>query len=167
MDQPLITVWVVTGFNERKLPNRTIAIVVDSSKVFEMVSHSLFIEMTHCSQLRHNLVRWLVAYLCDRKELCLYQRNYLFSCQVQAQRSRGRTGIHHLLKPSSNNLCRTALSLTLAWRPMLTKFMLLASAPTIVEVSSNSSLRLFCYWVILMLVTQCGEILPLTLGEPL
>ena len=54
---------VITGFNERKHPTRTIAIAVDISEAFDTVSHSLLIEMINRSRLWRNLVRWLVAYL--------------------------------------------------------------------------------------------------------
>ena len=71
----LISARVVSGFSQRKFPSRTIAIAVDISKAFDTVSHSLLIEMIHRSQLRCNLVRWLVAYLCGRKASCLYQQH--------------------------------------------------------------------------------------------
>ena len=58
-----ISVRVVSGFNQRKPPSRTLAIAVDISKEFDTVSHRLLIKMIQCSRLRHNLVRWLVAYL--------------------------------------------------------------------------------------------------------
>ena len=69
-----ISVRVVLGFNQRNRTSRTIAIAVDISKSFNStVSRHLIIKINHCSRLQHNLVRWLVAYLCGRKALCLYQ----------------------------------------------------------------------------------------------
>ena len=61
-----------------------IAIAVDISKAFDTVSHCLLIEIILRSRLCHNLARWLVAYLCCRKELCLYQQPHSPPCQVRA-----------------------------------------------------------------------------------
>ena len=44
-----ISARVGSGFNQRKLPSRIIAIAVDISKAFGTVSHRLFIEMIHLS----------------------------------------------------------------------------------------------------------------------
>ena len=51
----------VSGFNQRKLPSRTIAIAVDISRAFDKVFHRLLIELIHRSRLRHNLVRSFVG----------------------------------------------------------------------------------------------------------
>ena len=68
---------VVTGFNQRKPPSRTIATKVDISKALSTVSHRLFIEMIHIPLplLLRNLVRWLVTYLRGRKVANIYQRH--------------------------------------------------------------------------------------------
>ena len=44
-----ISARVVTGFNQRKLPSRTIIVEVDISKAFDTDSHRLIIEMIHRS----------------------------------------------------------------------------------------------------------------------
>ena len=79
-----ISVRVVSGFNQRKPPSRTIAIAVDISKSFDKVSHRLLIEMIHRSRLCHNLVRWLVAYLRGLRASRLYQQHHSPTRQVRA-----------------------------------------------------------------------------------
>ena len=67
---------VVSGFNQRKPPSKTIDMAVDISKAFDKVwITSSVIEMIHRSRLRHNLIRWLVAYLRGRKASWLYQQH--------------------------------------------------------------------------------------------
>ena len=52
------------------------------SKACDTVSHRLLIEMIHCSRLRHNLVKRIVAYLRGRKASCLYQQHHSPSLQM-------------------------------------------------------------------------------------
>ena len=70
-----ISARVVSGFSQRKLPSRTIAVAVDISKAFDTVSHRLLNEMIHRFRLRHNLVR---------KASCLYQQHHSTLRQVRA-----------------------------------------------------------------------------------
>ena len=76
---PSLLVWSLTLINASP-PSRTIAIAVDISKKFDMVSHRLHIEMIHLSRLQHNLIRWLVAWL--------YQQHHSPSRQLRDLLSR-------------------------------------------------------------------------------
>jgi len=67
-----LTSRITHGFNQLKPPGRTVAVAVDISKAFDTVSHRQLLEMIHHSQLGHNLVRWVVAYLRGRKAACIY-----------------------------------------------------------------------------------------------
>ena len=110
-----ISARVVSDFNQHKPPSRTIAIAVDTSKAFDTVSHRLFIEMISCSQLSHNLVRWLVAYLRvagRRRDLTNKTTRLPTRCGQGSHRGPSSS------QPSSTILFLTALSPTQTWRLM-------------------------------------------------
>ena len=69
---PLVS-RITEGFNMKKPPGRTVAVVVDISKAFDSVSHVRLLEMIHQSRLQHNVVRWLTMYLRGRLSACLYR----------------------------------------------------------------------------------------------
>ena len=105
-----ISARVVSGFNQRKDPNRAIAIAVDISKALDTVSYSLLIEMIHCSRLSHNLVIWLVAYLRGRKASYSYQQHPTLTNSIT--RLAPRCGRVSHRAPSSPQPFSTILSLT-------------------------------------------------------
>ena len=111
-----ISARVVSGFNQRTAPSRTIAIAVDISKLFETVSHCFLVEMIHRSRFRHNWVRWLVAYLRGRRPLASIGS----TTSLPARCGRGSGRDSSSPQPFSNTFCRTALFPTQTWRPMLT-----------------------------------------------
>ena len=119
---------MVSGSNQRKPPSRTIAIAVDISKAFDTVSHCLHIEMIHRSQLRHNLVRWLVAYLRGRKASCLYHQHHSHSPQ-------GSISSQVLFNHFVSDLPMSNLDLT----SYCDDFTLLSSAPSIVDAEAREN----------------------------
>ena len=124
-----ISARVVFGFNQRKPPSRTIAIVVDTSKAFDTASHHILIEMIHRSRLYHNLVRWLVAYLRGRKASCLYQQHHSPSRELREDVPQGSVIIPALFNPFVPDCPIPDLEMT----SYTDDFTLLASAPSIVE----------------------------------
>ena len=92
------------------------------------------VKMIHRSGLQHNLVKWLVAFLCVRKAFCLYQRHLSLSRQVQAGSHRNLSS----LQPSSTTLCRTFPSMIPMCFPMLTTS---CSCPLLPVVPSDCSVQ--------------------------
>ena len=124
-----------SGFNQRKSPSRTIAIVVDISKTFNTVSHHLLIKMIYRSRLCHNLVRWLVAYLHGRKASCLYQQHLSSSHQVRAGVPQGS-----IISPALfNHFVSYCTIPDLDMTSYADDFTLLASAPSIVEAEARAN----------------------------
>ena len=68
-----IATKVAEGFNAPKPATRTGLLCVDLSKAFDMVEHAALIAKIGASSLHHNLKRWFVAYLRDRKIRCLFR----------------------------------------------------------------------------------------------
>ena len=101
---PFLLGWFLASNRVSSLAEQYIAIVMNILNMFDTVSHRLFIEMIHHSRLRHNLVRWLVAYLRCRKASFLYQQYHSSSRQLQAWSHRDPSSS----QPSSTSLCRTA-----------------------------------------------------------
>ena len=126
---------VVSGYNQWETPSRTIAIEVGISKAFDTVSHSLLTEMIHCSRLQHNLVRWLVAYLCGRKASCLFQQRCSPSRQERAGVPQGSIISPALLNHFVLDYPITDSDMT-SYTDDLT---LLASAPSIVEAEAREN----------------------------
>ena len=125
-------------------PNRTIAIAVDISKAFDTVSHRLIIEMIHLSWLCHNLVRWLVAYLCGRKASCLYQQYHWSFRQVWAGVPQESVNSPALFNFFVSDCPFPDLDMT----SYADDFALLASAPSIVEaeVRANQLCTILVSW---------------------
>jgi retron-type reverse transcriptase len=71
---PLIS-QISKGFNEKKPPSRSAAVADDISKAFDTVNITLLLEMISDSDLNHNYVRWLAAYLRGRSATCIYQES--------------------------------------------------------------------------------------------
>ena len=63
---------VVTGFNQRPPPHRTVTVSLDFSKAFDTVNHTKLLDSLTNTTLRHNTVRWLSAYLKGRMTSCRY-----------------------------------------------------------------------------------------------
>ena len=130
-----ISASVVSSFNQRKPPSRTITIAVEISKAFDTVSHRLLIEMTHHSRLCHNLVRCLVAYLRLRKASCLYQQHQSPSRQVRAGVPQGSVISPALFNHFVSGCPISDLDMT----SYANDFTLLASAPSIVEAEARAN----------------------------
>ena len=101
-----------------------------------MVSHRLVIEMIHRSRLRHNLVKWLVAYLRGRKDSCRYhQQLYSPPRQVRAGVPQGS-----VISPAlSNHLVLDCLIHDLDMTSYADDFPLLSSTPSIVEAEAKAN----------------------------
>jgi retron-type reverse transcriptase len=69
---PLVTM-AANGFNKNKPPARTAVVVLDISKAFDAVDHTLLIKQISSSSLHPNLIRWLAAYLRGQSACCIYQ----------------------------------------------------------------------------------------------
>ena len=67
---PLVT-QIAQGFNKTK-PDRTTTMAIDLSKAFDMVNHTKLLAALNSSDLRHNTLRWLSAYLKGRVASCRY-----------------------------------------------------------------------------------------------
>ena len=113
----------------------SIAMAVDISKAFDTVFHRLFIETVHRPRLHHNLVRWLEAYLCDRKAPCLYQQQHSLSRQVRVGVPRGFAISSALFNHFVSDCPIPDLDMT----SCADDFTLLASAPSIVEVEAKAN----------------------------
>ena len=65
---------VVTGFNQRCPPRRTVAMAVDFSKAFDTVNHTALLRSLTSTSLPPNDLRWLFTYLRGRTASCSYNR---------------------------------------------------------------------------------------------
>ena len=65
---------VVTGFNQRCPPRRTVAMAVDFSKAFDTVNHTALLLSLPTTSLPSNDIRWLFTYLRGRTASCSYNR---------------------------------------------------------------------------------------------
>ena len=63
---------IARGFNENRPPARTVTMSIDLSRAFDMVNLIKLISALIDSQLRHNTLRWLSAYLSGRMAYCRY-----------------------------------------------------------------------------------------------
>ena len=68
-----LTHSIAAGFNERKPPQRTVALAVDFSKAFDTVPHLTLLQQLAATSLPANLMRWLASYLRGRSACCQYQ----------------------------------------------------------------------------------------------
>ena len=91
--------------------------------------------MIHHSRLRHNLVRWLVVYLCGRKASRLYQQHHLPSRHVRAGVPQGSTISSALFNHFVSDCAIPDLDMT----SYADDFTLLASAPRIVEAEARAN----------------------------
>ena len=67
-----IATQIAIGFNDKKPPRRSALAIIDISKAFDSVNHTLFIEQLCLSSLDPNYIRWLSAYLRGRTASCSY-----------------------------------------------------------------------------------------------
>ena len=67
---PLVN-QVAQGFNKTR-PERTTTMAIDLSKAFDMVNHTKLLSALNSSNLPHNTLRWLSAYLKGRVASCRY-----------------------------------------------------------------------------------------------
>ena len=104
---------------------------MDISQAFDTIFHRLLIEMLTCYRFRHNLVRWLVAYLRCRKASCLYQQHHSPSCQL-----RGVPQGFVISPALFNNFVSDFPITDLYMTSYADDLSLLASAPSIVEAQA-------------------------------
>jgi hypothetical protein len=64
---------VSEGFSCNKPAKHTVAVAIDISKAFDSVDTTCLLQQISNSDLHHNLVRWLSAYLRGRPAACIYQ----------------------------------------------------------------------------------------------
>ena len=62
-----MTTDIAMGFNQRKLPDRTICVVVDLSAAFDTVCHNNLLSKINRSHLPPATARWLACYLRGRQ----------------------------------------------------------------------------------------------------
>ena len=91
--------------------------------------------MIHCSRLRHNLVRWLLAYLCGRKASFLYQQHHSPSRHVRVGIPQGFAIFPALFNHFVSDCPIPDLDIT----SYADDFTLLASAPSIVEAETRAN----------------------------
>ena len=65
---------VVTGFNQRCPPRRTVTMAVDFSQAFDTVDHTALLRDLPNTTLPANDIRWLFTYLRGRTASCSYNR---------------------------------------------------------------------------------------------
>ena len=79
-----LTDHIATGFNQKKPPDRTIAVAVDLSKAFDTINHDQLLEKLVQSTLPPGKTRWLKAYLRGRVQRTLYLNELSSSRHVTA-----------------------------------------------------------------------------------
>ena len=62
-----LTTDIETGFNQRKLPHRTVCVTIDLTTAFDTVSHDTLISKIDGSSLLPAITRWLSCYLRGRQ----------------------------------------------------------------------------------------------------
>jgi hypothetical protein len=67
-----IATQVAIGFNDPKPARHSAMVIIDISKAFDSIDHTLLIEEIGNTPLPYNYVRWLAAYLRGRTACCLY-----------------------------------------------------------------------------------------------
>ena len=110
-----ISARVVSGFNQRKSPSRTIFIAVDIWKAFETVSHRLFIEIIYRPDSD-------TTWLCGLWHTSATGRLRVFTSSPIYLPTRCGRGFHknlpYPLPFLTTTLCRISPSLTQTWHPM-------------------------------------------------
>jgi hypothetical protein len=69
---PIVTA-IATGFNKPKPASRTALVLLDISKAFNSVNHTLLLEKISGTDLHSNITFWLATYLPGRTAVCLFQ----------------------------------------------------------------------------------------------
>jgi hypothetical protein len=69
---PIVTA-IATGFNKPKPASRTALVLLDISKAFYAVDHTLLMEKISATDLHLNIMRWLVTYPRGQTAVCLFQ----------------------------------------------------------------------------------------------
>ena len=72
-----LTQTIVSGFNQRRPPSRTVVMAIDFSKAFDTVPHTQLLTKIATSPLNPHVVRWLSCYLKGRTARCCH--NNIFS----------------------------------------------------------------------------------------
>ena len=57
---------VSVGFNQRRPPDRSLALALDFSRAFDTVPHSKLLSALNLSAMENNTIRWLNSYLRGR-----------------------------------------------------------------------------------------------------
>ena len=104
-----LTTDIVTGFNQKKPPNRTVCVAVDLTAAFDTVSHNTLISKIASSTLPRSHIRWLSCYLRGRQAVT--------SCRGVKSKSR----IVHTGVPQGSKLSPTLFSFYLADMPAPTE----------------------------------------------
>ena len=135
-----ISARVVSGFNQRKPPSRTITITVDILKAFSNVSHRLLIEMIYRSWLPQS--GQMACGVPPRQEGVVPISAALLA--IPPSVGGGPTGIHHLPSPLQPLCVRLPIP-DLDMTSYSDKFTLLASAPSIVEAEARANCAPFWF----------------------
>ena len=134
---------IAQGFNERKPPQRTIAVTLDLSRAFETVNHDILREKLIDSELNSNVVRWLSSFLKGREQAVIYQG-------VQSAFKHVRRGVPQgaVLSPTLFNYYVSDFPLINAEHTSFADdFTIFASGPIDdVEETLNSDLALVSEW---------------------
>ena len=104
-----LTSDVATGFNQRKLPHRTICVAVDLTVEFDTVNHIVLLSKIARSTLPEAKCRWLSNYIRGRQSVT--------NCMGVKSKSR----IIHTGVPQCSKLSPTLFSFYIAYMPRLTK----------------------------------------------
>jgi hypothetical protein len=67
-----IATQIAIGFNDKKPPRRSALAIIDISKAFHSVDHTLFIKQLCQTELHSNYICWLSAYLRGRTASCSF-----------------------------------------------------------------------------------------------
>lgn len=81
----LLSHQIALGLNLKRFPIRTVSMVIDFFKAFDLVPHDILLSLLSSCSLPHNVVRWTSAYLYGRQAFFTYKsRRSSTTCLVVA-----------------------------------------------------------------------------------